>query len=170
MTAGGADTPAQVWPTDLLDRAERQLAELAADLDDWDNRSGSAARGGHRLLVDAVAGHARQVKTHVAAAADAAARLGDVPDLARLVRTAGHLVDDIDGEVAELARPDLDVEDEDGAWLVAETRDYLGPLQTGIEAAVGQLEPLEHAAGRPPLTHAEALADIADRLTWGRRR
>jgi len=164
------DTPTPNWPTDLLNRAERRLADLAADLDDWDDRSGSAATGGYRLLVDVVAGHARQVQAHLAAAADAAARLGDVPDLAGLVRTAGHLVDDIDGERAELARPDLNLEDEDGAWLVAETRGYLHTLQTGIEAAGGKLEPLEWAAGQPKLSHAEAVADIADRLTWGRRR
>lgn len=41
-------------------------------------------------------------------------------------------------------------------------------LEAEAEALAGLLEVAERRAGRPPLTQAEAVADIAERLRWGR--
>lgn len=53
---------------------------------------------------------------------------------------------------------------EEGA--ATDLRDTLRDLASLVEEAADAAERLERAAGRPPLTDQQAVADIADRLTW----
>lgn len=68
--------------------------------------------------------------------------------------------------LADLDRWQYNSEDVD--WVINDTRDYARQALADVETAAIAAEQLERAAGRPPMTEQQAVADIADRLTWGR--
>lgn len=150
--------PPSPWPSDHLTDAERRLARL------W--RTMPAARGltldeeGEPVemtaerdailfgVEDALARATAAAATGAIAPAPAAVTEG----LARIVKDVGYVRADLVQGVA-----------------MVDMIGCAGRLEDAAEALAGHLEVAERRAGRPPLTEAEAVADIAERLRWDRR-
>lgn len=59
--------------------------------------------------------------------------------------------------------------DADLEWVLNDARQLVRLVVEDVEAAAEAAEALERAAGRPPMSKQQAIADITDRLSWGAR-
>jgi hypothetical protein len=141
----------KTWPTDHLIDAERRLARLWNTLPDHDDDEPIELTDQREAILFAVADALDRART-------TARQLSPQPDLApldKVVQLVGWVKDD-------LSR---------GAWLDdlrGYPGGYAGQIEEAIEKTWASWEVTERQAGRPPLTHEEAVADVAERLTWDR--
>ena len=154
MSADQGPAPSP-WPSDHLTDAERRLARLwrtMADVDEGEWVEMTDERDALLYSIDDALARATTAATTGPVAPAPAAVLDGLADF---VARVGYLRADLVQGVA--------IEDMTGSF-----GNVAGRLEDAAEALAGHLEVAEQAAGRPPLSEDQAVADIAERLHWGR--
>jgi len=140
---------AAAWPTDHLIDVERRLERL------WQ----TFRAGGDRVeMDDEVEAILFAVDDALTRAADAAGRLtppASMESFTTLVERVGWLRDDLRRGIAT-------------ADVIGDIGGYAARIEEAVEEIAAAWERAEWAAGRPRMTGQEAVADIAERLSWAR--
>lgn len=138
----------EMWPTDHLTDAERRLARLWNTIPDDDGElvELTEERAAILFAVEDALNKAQLATGHL----DPKAPLAP---LLRLRDLVGWVKTDLQKGLLQ-------------ADLIGTPGSYAAQIEEAIEALWAAWEPVERQNGRPPLTHNEAVADVADRLSW----
>jgi hypothetical protein len=145
---------ASAWPSDHLVEVEQCLVELWLTIDEDEDELVQMTDERDAILTAAHAAIAQALMATTGLMSPAPVAVFE--GLAQLKKNLGYLRANLDQGVA--------------------VEDLIGPygsdryLEEDLEALGELLEVVERDAGRPPLTEDQALADIAKRLSWERRR
>lgn len=146
--------PPSPWPSDHLTDAERRLARLWHTMRTEDGAEWVELTAERDAIVFAV--------EDALTRASAAARALNPPPGAAVNDGLARFVTSIRYLRADLVQG-VHVDDMTGQPSSSDAY-----LENAAEELAVLLEDAERRAGRPPLTHAEAVADITERLQWDR--